>query len=53
MTAMLDVKNIEVAYGKIVAVKDVSLSVNKARLSRLLALTVRVNPPLFVRSRGY
>ena len=33
---MLDVKNIEVAYGKIVAVKDVSLTVNKGEIVTLI-----------------
>ena len=36
MTTMLDVKNIEVAYGKIVAVKDVSLTVNKGEIVTLV-----------------
>jgi len=36
MSAMLDVKNIEVAYGKIVAVKDVSLTVNKGEIVTLI-----------------
>ena len=33
---MLDVKNIEVAYGKIVAVKDISLTVNKGEIVTLI-----------------
>ena len=33
---MLDVKNIEVAYGKIVAVKDISLKVNKGEIVTLI-----------------
>jgi branched-chain amino acid transport system ATP-binding protein len=36
MTNMLEVKNIEVAYGKIVAVKDVSLSVNQGEIVTLI-----------------
>jgi len=36
MSAMLDVKNIEVAYGKIVAVKDVSLNVNEGEIVTLI-----------------
>ena len=36
MSAILDVKNIEVAYGKIVAVKDVSLTVNKGEIVTLI-----------------
>jgi len=36
MSAMLDVKNIEVAYGKIVAVKDISLTVNKGEIVTLI-----------------
>jgi len=36
MSAMLDVKNIEVAYGKIVAVKDISLKVNKGEIVTLI-----------------
>ncbi|NBY38980.1 MAG: ABC transporter ATP-binding protein [Actinobacteria bacterium] len=36
MSTMLDVKNIEVAYGKIVAVKDVSLTVNKGEIVTLI-----------------
>ena len=36
MTAMLDVKNIEVAYGKILAVKDVSLTVNQGEIVTLV-----------------
>ena len=38
MSAMLDVKNIEVAYGKIVAVKDVSLTVNKGEIVTLIEI---------------
>jgi len=33
---MLEVKNVEVAYGKIVAVKDVSLTVNKGEIVTLI-----------------
>lgn len=36
MTTLLEVKNIEVAYGKIVAVKDVSLTVNKGEIVTLV-----------------
>jgi len=36
MSAMLEVKNVEVAYGKIVAVKDVSLTVNKGEIVTLI-----------------
>jgi branched-chain amino acid transport system ATP-binding protein len=36
MTNMLEVKNIEVAYGKIVAVKDVSLSVAEGEIVTLI-----------------
>jgi len=36
MSTMLDVKNIEVAYGKIVAVKDVSLTVNQGEIVTLV-----------------
>jgi len=36
MTSLLEVKNIEVAYGKIVAVKDVSLSVNDGEIVTLI-----------------
>ena len=36
MSALLEVKNIEVAYGKIIAVKDVSISVNKGEIVTLI-----------------
>jgi branched-chain amino acid transport system ATP-binding protein len=36
MTILLDVKNIEVAYGKIVAVKDVSLNVSDGEIVTLI-----------------
>jgi branched-chain amino acid transport system ATP-binding protein len=36
MSTLLDVKNIEVAYGKIVAVKDVSLNVNEGEIVTLI-----------------
>ncbi len=36
MTTLLDVKNIEVAYGKIVAVKDVSLNVSDGEIVTLI-----------------
>lgn len=36
MSSLLEVKNIEVAYGKIVAVKDVSLSVNEGEIVTLI-----------------
>ena len=36
MSTLLDVKNIVVAYGKIVAVKDVSISVNKGEIVTLI-----------------
>lgn len=36
MSALLDVKNIEVAYGKIIAVKDVSITVNKGEIVTLI-----------------
>jgi branched-chain amino acid transport system ATP-binding protein len=36
MTTMLEVKNIEVAYGKIVAVKDISLTVNEGEIVTLV-----------------
>jgi branched-chain amino acid transport system ATP-binding protein len=36
MTTLLDVKNIEVAYGKIVAVKDVSLNVSEGEIVTLI-----------------
>ncbi len=36
MSTMLEVKNIEVAYGKIVAVKDVSLTVNQGEIVTLV-----------------
>ena len=36
MTSLLEVKNIEVAYGKIVAVKDVSLDVNEGEIVTLI-----------------
>ena len=36
MSAMLEVKNIQVAYGKIVAVKDVSVTVNEGEIVTLI-----------------
>jgi len=36
MSAMLDVKNIQVAYGKIVAVKDISVTVNQGEIVTLI-----------------
>ena len=36
MSAMLEVKNIQVAYGKIVAVKDVSITVNQGEIVTLI-----------------
>jgi len=36
MSAMLEVKNIQVAYGKIVAVKDVSVTVNQGEIVTLI-----------------
>ena len=36
MSALLEVKNIEVAYGKIIAVKDVSITVNKGEIVTLI-----------------
>jgi len=36
MSAMLEVKNIQVAYGKIVAVKDVSVTVNQSEIVTLI-----------------
>ena len=36
MSAMLEVKNIQVAYGKIVAVKDISVSVDKGEIVTLI-----------------
>ena len=36
MSAMLEVKNIEVAYGKIIAVKDVSVTVNEGEIVTLI-----------------
>jgi len=35
MSAMLEVKNIQVAYGKIIAVKDVSVTVNQGEIVTL------------------
>jgi len=36
MSAMLEVKNIQVAYGKIIAVKDVSVTVNEGEIVTLI-----------------
>lgn len=36
MSAMLEVKNIQVAYGKIVAVKDISVTVNQGEIVTLI-----------------
>ena len=36
MSAMLEVKNIQVAYGKIIAVKDVSVTVNQGEIVTLI-----------------
>jgi len=36
MSAMLEVKNIQVGYGKIIAVKDVSVTVNKGEIVTLI-----------------
>jgi branched-chain amino acid transport system ATP-binding protein len=36
MSVLLDVKNIEVAYGKIIAVKDVSITVNNGEIVALI-----------------
>jgi branched-chain amino acid transport system ATP-binding protein len=36
MSVLLDVKNIEVAYGKIIAVKDVSITVNNGEIVTLI-----------------
>ena len=36
MSAMLEVKNIQVAYGKIVAVKDISVTVNEGEIVTLI-----------------
>lgn len=36
MSVMLDVKNIQVAYGKIVAVKDISVTVNQGEIVTLI-----------------
>ena len=36
MSAMLEVKNIQVAYGKIIAVKDISVTVNQGEIVTLI-----------------
>ena len=36
MSSMLEVKNIQVAYGKIIAVKDVSVKVDKGEIVTLI-----------------
>jgi branched-chain amino acid transport system ATP-binding protein len=36
MSAMLEVKNIQVAYGKIIAVKDISVTVNEGEIVTLI-----------------
>ena len=36
MSSMLEVKNIQVAYGKIIAVKDVSVTVEKGEIVTLI-----------------
>ncbi|NCA26248.1 MAG: ATP-binding cassette domain-containing protein, partial [Actinobacteria bacterium] len=36
MSVMLDVKKIQVAYGKIVAVKDISVTVNQGEIVTLI-----------------
>jgi ABC-type branched-subunit amino acid transport system ATPase component len=59
MSTMLEVKNIEVAYGKIVAVKDVSLTVNQGEIVTLVgsngagkSTTLRTISGLSMESQG-
>ena len=45
MSAMLEVKNIQVAYGKIIAVKDVSVTVNQGEIVTLIGSNGAGNQP--------
>jgi branched-chain amino acid transport system ATP-binding protein len=49
MSTLLEVKDIEVAYGKIVAVKEVSLTVGKGEIVTLVGSNGAGNPQRFVR----